>query len=190
MRKLRYPNCPRAKVRCQGPLATARAQPLQQIMFSPIETYSGSKVGFSLPYNCIYTHFMHLNRIEAIMYAGCKVYSLQVIRNNQILIVTTKLQDIVAHWSVAIQAASILKKGSVFKRTQNWLRSLLYKWYSVITSPFVVRFRYTMKFHKFHSLQTRKLGQGYKPYRTIAKLMDSKFSATLYREKLVNFGAV
>ena len=29
MRKLRYPNCPRAKVRCQGPLAAARAQPFQ-----------------------------------------------------------------------------------------------------------------------------------------------------------------
>lgn len=65
------------------------------------------------------------------------------------------------------------------------------KWYSVITSLFVVRFRNTLKIHRFHSLQTRKLGQGHKPYRTIANLMHSKFSATLYlREKLVNFGAV
>ena len=67
---------------------------------------------------------------------------------------------------------------------------MLKKWYCVITSPFVVRFANTLKIHNFHSLQTRKLGQGHKPYKTIAKLMDSKFSATLYREKLVNFGAV
>ena len=105
MRKLRYSNCPRAKVRCQDPLAAARTQPLQQIMFSSIATYSGSKVGFPLPHNFyvhMHTNFMHLNRTEPIMYAGCKVYCLQVIRNDQIVMVTTKLQDIVAHWRVAI----------------------------------------------------------------------------------------
>ena len=53
-------------------------------------------------YVCMHTNFMHLNRIEAIMYVGCKVYSLQVIRNDHILIVTTKLQDIVGHSRVAI----------------------------------------------------------------------------------------